>query len=107
MRISIIAAIALLAPLSAPAEDSARIYVYALTPGHAWLPISCGGSVVAKLKVDAFFAMNIAPGRYTLTAEKGMLAVVDVRSGEGIFIRRGCLPFPSCTLSPRIKRVRK
>ena len=79
-------AIALLAPLSAPAEDSARIYVYGLTPGHSWLPISCGGAVVAKLKADAFFAMNVAPGRYTLTAEKGMPAVVDVRSGEETFI---------------------
>ena len=43
--------------------------------------------MVAKLKADAFFAMNVAPGRYTLAAEKGMPAVVDVRSGEESFVR--------------------
>ena len=87
MCIAIIAAVALLAPLAAPAEDSARIYVYALTPGHSWLPVSCGGAVVAKLKADAFFAMNVAPGRYTLSVANGTPASVEVRSGEESFVR--------------------
>ncbi len=89
LRITAIEAIALVAPLSAPAEDFGRIYVCAQrqTAARSWLPISCGSAVVAELRRGAFFAINVAPGRHTLGSEKGIPVFVDIRSGEESFVR--------------------
>jgi hypothetical protein len=87
--LSVIAAIVLVAPLSTPAENTARIYVYAqrLTSASSWLPISCGDVVVARLKRGTFFAINVDPGRYKLSIENGLPVFVEVRSGEASFVR--------------------
>jgi hypothetical protein len=84
-----IAAVALASPLCAPAEDPGRIYVYAqrLTAADSWLPVSCGGSVVAALKQGMFFAINVPPGRHALTPGTGVPAFVEVRSGGEVFVR--------------------
>jgi hypothetical protein len=80
---------ALAAPRSATLEDHGRIYVYAqrLTAASSWQRVSCGDAVVAELKQGTFFAINVPPGRYTLSPEKGVPASVDVRSGEESFVR--------------------
>src|SRR5258708_1052166 len=72
-----------------PAGDRARIYVYARrdTAARSWLPISCGNAVVAELKQGAFFAINVAPGRYTLSIENGIPVSLDARPDEESFIR--------------------
>jgi hypothetical protein len=84
-----ITAVALTVPSSAPAEDPGRIYVYAQrqTAARSWLPISCDGAVVAELKRGTLFAMNVPPGRHTLSTETGVPAFVDVHSGEESFVR--------------------
>ncbi len=83
------ALIALCAPSSALAEEQSRIYVYAvqLTAAHSWVPISCGGVVVAELKRGMFFAISAPPGRYTLAAGNGVPAMVDIRPEEEVFVR--------------------
>lgn len=89
MRAAIIAIVTLTSLLSARAEGLARIYVYAQrqTPVRSWLPISCDGAVVAKLKRGTFFAVNVASGRHLLSNEPGVPVFVDVRSGEESFVR--------------------
>jgi hypothetical protein len=75
--------------MAAPAEHSARIYVYAqrLTAARSWLPIACGGSAVAELKQGMFFAIDVPPGRHALSTETGVPAFVDVHAGEEAFVR--------------------
>ncbi len=84
-----IAAALLFLQFPAAAEDSARIYIYAqrLTAARSWIPISCNGAVAAQLKRGTFFAINVAPGRYTLNVEKGLPAFVDVAAGGEVFVR--------------------
>jgi hypothetical protein len=79
----------MLAARALVAAPPARIYVYAqrLTDARAWLPISCGGAVMAQLKRGTFFAINVTPGRYTLSIENGLPAFIDVRAGEESFVR--------------------
>ena len=51
-HIAVITAVTLMTLASPRAEELARIYVYAQqeTPARTWRPISCDGTVVAKLK---------------------------------------------------------
>jgi hypothetical protein len=88
-HIAIIAVVTLMPLPSARATGLARIYVYAQleTPAGSWIPISCDGTVVAKLRRGRFFAVNLAPGRHTLSDEKGIPVFVDARSGEESFVR--------------------
>jgi hypothetical protein len=82
----------LLMPLtSARPEGLARIYVYVQreTPARSWLPISCDGSVVAKVKQGKFFAINVAPGRHMVSPERGIPVFIDVRSGSEAFVTVG------------------
>ena len=89
MHIAIIAVVTLMQLPSTQAEGLARIYVYAQleTPAGSWIPISCDGTVVAKLRRGRFFAINAAPGRHMLSDEKGVPVFVDARSGEESFVR--------------------
>jgi hypothetical protein len=75
--------------LSLLAADSARVYVYARweTPARSWLPISCDGEVVAKLKQGTLFAIDVTPGRHNLGSDRGVPVFVDVRSGDEVFVR--------------------
>ncbi len=88
-HIAIIALVTLMPLPSAGAKGLARIYVYAQleTPAGSWIPISCDGTVVAKLKRGRFFAVNVAPGRHMLSDEKGVPVFVGARSGEESFVR--------------------
>ena len=89
MRITSVVAVALAIALSLSADDPARIYVYARrdTPARSWLPISCGGVVVAELKQGTFFAIDLASGRHALFLEKGVPLSIDVHPGEEFFVR--------------------
>jgi len=75
-----------------PAENySARIYVYARrdTAAHHWLPVSCGGVVVADIKQGTFFVLNVKPGRYVLSLEAGVPIVIQADSAAASFVRLG------------------
>lgn len=87
-RITLTTAVTLTTLASARAQDLARIYVYAQqeTPARS-RPISCDGTVVAKLKRGKFFAVTVTPGRHTLSDEKGVPVVVKARSGKDSFVR--------------------
>jgi hypothetical protein len=89
VHIAVIAVVTLMPLASARAEGLARIYVYAQleTPAGSWIPISCDGTAVAKLKRGRFFAVSVASGRHMLSDEKGIPVVVDARSGEESFVR--------------------
>ena len=92
MRIALVTLFVLMPLPSGRAEDSARIYVYAKfgTAARSWLPISCDGPVVAKLKHGKFLAVDVAPGQHVLgIASGGVPVVVDVRPGEESFVRLG------------------
>jgi hypothetical protein len=80
----ILAAAALLPPL-----ESGRVYVYAqrLTEAGSWLPVACGGSVVAELKQGYLFALNLPPGRHVLTAGDGVPLSVEIPAGQEVFVR--------------------
>ena len=89
MRIAVISAIALAAALPTLAENPTRIYVYAQrdTAARSWLSISCNSVVVAELQRGAFFAINVEPGPYMLSVEKGVPLSIDARAGEESFVR--------------------
>lgn len=73
-----------------PANNfSARIYVYARrdTAARHWLPVSCGGAVVAGIKQGTFFVLNVKLGRYVLSLEAGVPIVIDAGSTEATFVR--------------------
>lgn len=94
MRIAVVsfAFLVLATPPSARAEDSTRIYVYAKygTDARSWLPISCDGVVVAKLKHGTFFAVDVEPGKHVLNMARGGLPVfLDVLAGEETFVKIG------------------
>jgi hypothetical protein len=71
------------------AEDSTRIYVYAQrdTAARSWMAISCGSAVVAELKQGTFFAIDVAPGAYTLFVDKGIPLSIDAHPGDESFVR--------------------
>ncbi len=73
------------------ADDTGKIYVFAErdTEARSWIGIFCGAAVVAEIERGTFFAVNLAPGQYSLSAERGIPVTVDVRSGEDVFIRLG------------------
>jgi len=92
-HVTIIALAATLIPsLAAVAESPARIYVYVVpmeTHARSWFPITCDGTVVARVKRGRFFAINVAPGRHLLSDEKGVPVSVDARSGEDLYVTLG------------------
>lgn len=47
----------------------------------------CGGVVVAELKQGMLFAIDVPPGRHSLSTETGVSTFVDVHSGEEAFVR--------------------
>ncbi|MDQ6676942.1 MAG: hypothetical protein M3Z09_06575 [Acidobacteriota bacterium] len=73
------------------AGDSAKVYVYARrgSAARSWLSITCDDVLVAELKQGAFFAINVAPGSYTFSVEKGVPLSVDAQLREDSFIRLG------------------
>lgn len=89
MPVAIIAIIILITSLPAGAQGLARIYVYAEsdTAARSWRPISCDGTLIAKLRRGTFFAVNVAPGRHVLSDEKSVPAFVNVGAGEESFVR--------------------
>src|SRR5436190_24317942 len=89
IRIGVVATVALAWALAAWAEDPTRIYVYARrdTAARAWIAISCGSAGVAELKQGTYFAINVAPGPYTLFVDKGIPLSIDARPGEESFVR--------------------
>jgi hypothetical protein len=75
--------------LAGSAETSARIYVYAQrdTAARSWTPVSSGGAVIAELKRGTFFAIDVAPGRYSLDVQNGASLIIEARPDEESFIR--------------------
>lgn len=75
--------------LHAFAADRPRLFVYAplFSDAHAWLPVSCGGAVVAELQRGTFFVLSLEPGRYTLQAKGGAPVVIELRPGGDHFLR--------------------
>jgi hypothetical protein len=94
LRVATIALVTLMPLPYAQAQGTARIYVYVQRemPVRSWLPISCDRAVVAKVKRGRFLAINVAPGRHMLRAEKSVPVFVDVRSGEEAFVRQAFVP---------------
>ena len=84
-----LAALASAVLFTAAPANTGTIYVYAqrLTAARSWIPITCGGAVVAELKRGKLFAIELRPGRYTLAPASGTPLVVKLRSGEESFIR--------------------
>jgi hypothetical protein len=77
------------ASLLSAENRSARIYVYARrdTAARRWLAISCGNAVVAEIKQGTFFAVDLEPGQYVLSLERGVPIVIDAHSSEASFVR--------------------
>jgi hypothetical protein len=82
-------AVALLLSGRSWAEEHTRIYIYAQrdTLARSWIPISCDGEIVAEVRRGAFFAVDVSPGRHTLSLERGVPVSVDVGLGMESFVR--------------------
>jgi hypothetical protein len=89
IRTNVLAILFLASALSLVPEDATRIYVYAQrdTAARSWIAISCGSAVVAELKQGTFFAINVAPGAYTLLVDKGVPLSIEAPPGEESFVR--------------------
>ena len=89
MRPLPVALLALLSTRFTCSEELARIYVYAQreTPVRSWRPISCDGTVVAKIRRGTFFEVNVAPGRHGLSERNGVPLFVEVKAGAESFVR--------------------
>jgi hypothetical protein len=89
MRASVVSIVAVASALVLLPEDATRIYVYAQrdTAARSWIAISCGGAIVAELKQGTFFALNVAPGAYTLFVDKGVPLSIEAHPGEESFVR--------------------
>ena len=90
------------------AAGEGRVYIYAqrLTAARSWLPIWAGNTVAAELKQGKFFAINLAPGRYTFHPDRGVPVTVDVHRDEDLYLRLdwnyqlGRAPIPVLTKAP-------
>ena len=73
------------------AEHPTQIFIYASWeyPGRSWVPISCDGTLVAKVKPGRFFAINVGLGKHMLTQNDGIPLVVSADSGQQMFVRLG------------------
>jgi hypothetical protein len=73
------------------AEHLAEIFIYASWeyPTGSWVPVSCDGTLVAKVKRGRFFAINVGPGKHMLTQNEGIPLVVNAHPGQQIFVRLG------------------
>lgn len=88
-RLKALAGLLLAASLPGLAEDTGRVYIYARreTEARSWIAVSCGGAVAAEVKQGHFFAMILAPGRYSLSVENGVPLAIDSAAGEDSYIR--------------------
>ena len=84
-----VVAICALMPGHAQSQGLARIYVYVQTetPARSWFQVWCDKAVVAKLKRGRFFEVDVAPGRHTISDEKGVPVSVDAHSDKDSFVR--------------------
>jgi hypothetical protein len=72
-------------------EHLTEIFVYASWeyPARSWVPVSCDGTLVAKVKRGRFFAINVGPGKHMLTQNDGIPLVVNAHSGQQMFVHLG------------------
>jgi len=71
------------------AEQRTGIFIYSSWeyPARSWVPVSCDGTLVAKVKRGRFFSINVGPGTHTLTQNDGIPLVVNARPGQQIFVQ--------------------
>ena len=74
---------------AATADDLSRVFVYSQrdTPARSWMTIVCDGERIAEVKRGFFFALNVRPGRHSLSLADGVPISVEVRSGGQAFVR--------------------
>jgi hypothetical protein len=65
-----------------------RAYVYAQrdVPGASAVRISCDGETLAEVKKGYFFAVNLRPGRHSLSLANGVPGSIDVQPGVDAFV---------------------
>jgi hypothetical protein len=73
------------------AEHLTEIFIYASWeyPARPWVPVSCDGTLVAKVKPGRFFAINVGPGKHMLTQNDGIPLVVNAHPGQQMFVHLG------------------
>lgn len=61
------------------ADDLARVFVYSQreTPARSWKTIACDGERIAEVKRGFFFAVNVRPGRHSLSLVDGVPISVE------------------------------
>jgi hypothetical protein len=99
---------------AAATDDLSQIYVYSQreTPARSWMTVVCDGRPIADVKRGYFFALNVRPGRYTLSLADGVPVSVDVRPRGEAFVRidwshhvrRRPIPVLNTVASERAKR---
>jgi len=84
-----------LATVAFAAGDSAgrgaQIYIYGSWeyPVRSWVPVSCDGEVVAKVRRGRFFAINVSPGKHLLSQDDGIPRPVNAHAGQPSYLRLG------------------
>jgi hypothetical protein len=73
------------------AEHLTEIFIYASWeyPTRSWVPVSCDGTLVAKVKRGRFFAINVGPGKHMLAQNDGIPLVVNAHAGQQLFVHLG------------------
>jgi hypothetical protein len=80
------------------AEHLTEIFIYAAWeyPARSWVPVSCDGTLVAKVKPGRFFAINVGPGKHMLTQNDGIPLVVTTHPGQQMFVHHDMKGGPRC-----------
>jgi hypothetical protein len=76
------------------------------------MPVACDGERIAEVKQGFFFAVNLPPGRHSLSLADGVPVSVDLRLGEEAFVRvdwnhdvrRRPIPVLNSVVAERAKR---
>ena len=73
------------------AEHLTEIFVYASWeyPARSWVPVSCDGILVAKVKRGRFFAINVGTGKHALTQNDGIPLIVNTHPSQPLFVHLG------------------
>ena len=72
-----------------PTKPAIQVFMFAdrEAPPRSWVPISCDGTVVAKIKQGKFFTINLTPGKHVFSQGDGIPLFVDIHKGEQLFIQ--------------------
>ena len=82
-------AAALLALVFASLASAQTVYLYAQrdTPANKWLPITVDGAPAAELRRGTCFAIELSPGRHTISTPSGVPLSFELNTNKPAHLR--------------------